>query len=483
MNLLDETGQNSNAARAIDNHSSGGLLSAVIQSTAVTLQGNNVIFTRSSSMMLQFCRFQLLAVALSALLVRDAAAQNQRSYIQLSPTVKAVLYSPAASSVARVAVVNMHEDGNRLSDIACTELVQRGFYVLCMNGRSDNNEALDFWNDLPTDVAVGVKYLRKTLKVSRVLLYGGSGGAPLMTFYQNVAQNGPSVCQGANKLIPCTNELAGLPPADGIILRDAHPGTAVNTLRSINPSLQRDDKPDQIIASLDPFNPKNGFNPSGSSNYSHEFREKFFRAQAVRMNRLVDQALGKLHSIQADKYYYSDDDAFMIHQSEGARLAEMDLTIQPGTLKPHKLLKNDGTIVTEVIKSVRVPNPGNAKRAKSFQEGSKLLTVKSFLGTRAIRAKHSMDDIDYCSNNNSTPCHLQKITVPILILGMGGHYFLRDNEIHYEVSASPDKEYIVIEGASHGIRPCSACETSPGQYSNTVKNTFDYVQKWINARF
>jgi hypothetical protein len=36
-------------------------------------------------------------------------------------------------------------------------------------------------------------------------------------------------------------------------LRDAHPGTAVNTLRSINPSLQRDDKPGQIIVSLDPF--------------------------------------------------------------------------------------------------------------------------------------------------------------------------------------------------------------------------------------
>ena len=428
-------------------------------------------------------RFQLVIVAFCAFLFLDAAAQNQPSYIQLSPTVKAVLYSPSSSSAAHVAVVNMHEDGNRLSDIACTELVKRGFYVLCMNGRSDNNEAMDFWNDLPTDVAVGVKYLRETLKVSKVLLYGGSGGAPLMTFYQNVAQNGPSVCQGPNKLIPCTNELAGLPPADGIILRDGHPGTAVNTLRSINPSLERDDKPDQIIASLDPFNPKNGFNPVGSSKYSEEFREKFFRAQAVRMNRLVDQALGKLRSIEAGKYYYSDDDAFMIHQSEGARLAEMDLTIHSGTLKPHKLLKNDGTIVTEVIKSVRVPSPGNAKRAKSFQEGSKLLTVRSFLGTRAIRAKHSMDDIDYCSNNNSTPCHLQKITVPILILGMGGHYFLRDNEIHYEMSASPDKEFIVIEGASHGIRPCTACETSPGQYSNTVKNTFDYVQKWINARF
>jgi hypothetical protein len=425
----------------------------------------------------------LIVIAVTLWAGREAAAQTQSSYLQLSPTVKAVLYSPVPDSKARVAVVNMHEDGNRLADIACTELVQRGFYVLCMNGRSDNNEALDFWNDLPLDVATGVKYLKETVKASKILLYGGSGGAPLMTFYQSVAQNGPAVCQGANKLIPCGNELAGLPPADGIILRDAHPGTAVNTLRSLNPALERDDKPDRIIASLDPFSAKNGFNPSGSSHYSDEFRERYFKAQAARMNRLVDGAGAKLRSMQAGKHYYKDDDVFVIHQSDVGRLAELDLSVHSGTVKPHKLLKNDGTIVTEIIRSVRVPNTENAERAKSFQSGSKLLTVKSFLGTRAIRAKHALSDIDYCSNNNSTPCHLQKITVPILILGMGGHYFLRDNEVHYEVSASPDKEYVVIEGASHGIRPCRVCEKTPGQYSNTVKNTFDTMQKWINARF
>jgi hypothetical protein len=424
-----------------------------------------------------------LILGLCAVAPRDGAAQNPPVYSQLSPTVKAVLYSPDASVKTRVAIVNMHEDGNRLNDIACTELVQRGFYVLCMNGRSDNNEALDYWNDLPLDVASGVKYLKETVKASKILLYGGSGGGPLMTFYQNVAQNGPSVCQGANKLIPCSSDLANLPPADGIILRDAHPGTAVNTLRSINPSLQRDDNPGARIAALDPFSAKNGFNSSGTSHYSREFQERYFKAQAVRMNRLVDAALTKLHAMQAGKYYYNDDDAFVIHGSEAGRLSEMDLTIHAGTLKPQKLLKNDGTIVTEVVRSVRVADIRNPERAKSFADGSKFLTVRSFLGTRAIRAKHSQDDIDYCSNNNSTPCHLQKITVPILILGMGGHYFLRDNEVHYEVSASADKEYIIIEGASHGIRPCKACETTPGQYSNTVKNTFDYMQKWISARF
>ena len=129
-----------------------------------------------------------------------------------------------------------------------------------------------------------------------------------MTFYQNVAQNGPSVCQGAKKLIPCNNDLAGLPPADGIILRDAHPGTAVNTLRSINPSVQRDDKPDQIDAALDPFSAKNGFNATGPSSYSREFKERYFKTQAARMNRLVDAALAKLHSIEAGKSYYKDDD-------------------------------------------------------------------------------------------------------------------------------------------------------------------------------
>ena len=75
-------------------------------------------------------RLQFIVVGLCAFLFREVAAQNQPSYLQLSPTVKAVLYSPSPSSTARVAVVNMHEDGNRLSDIACTELVKRGFYVL-----------------------------------------------------------------------------------------------------------------------------------------------------------------------------------------------------------------------------------------------------------------------------------------------------------------------------------------------------------------
>jgi hypothetical protein len=51
------------------------------------------------------------------------------------------------------------------------------------------------------------------------------------------------------------------------------------------------------------------------------------------------------------------------------------------------------------------------------------------------------------------------------------------------MAASGDKDFVVIEGALHGFTLCIACEQFPGQYSNTVKNLFDYAAAWINARF
>jgi hypothetical protein len=162
---------------------------------------------------------------------------------------------------------------------------------------------------------------------------------------------------------------------------------------------------------------------------------------------------------------------------------QLDLSIHGSTAKPQKLIKNDGTVVTEIVKSARVAILSNARRNATFENGTRMLTVKSFLSANAVRGTDSMDGIDHCSSNNSPPCHLPTITVPLLVSAMGGHYFIRDNEIHYELAGSKDKDFVVIEGAEHGQTPCAPCETSPGQYSNSVKNFYDYVRTWINKRF
>ena len=153
------------------------------------------------------------------------------------------------------------------------------------------------------------------------------------------------------------------------------------------------------------------------------------------------------------------------------------------TARPEKLLRNDGMIETGIVHSVAVPEPGVAVTNRAFDTGTKRFTLKSFLSANATRATNSRDGIDYCSSNNSTTCAVQSISVPIMIAAMGGYQFIHDDEMIFEKSASKDKDYVVIEGALHGFGPCTACEKTKGQYSNTVKNLFDYIRDWTNKRF
>ena len=421
---------------------------------------------------------------LFALIATRGLAQSHPVYIQFSPSVvKGALYKPDSGPAPHVGILIVHRTSNVLAQLATTELAGRGYLVLGLNTRFDNNEAAVNWDELALDVKSGVEFLRQQPGITKVLLLGGSGGGPTTTFYQAVAENGPGYCQGSNKLMPCGNELANLPPADGIILRDAHPGISVNTLRQLNPAVMDEADPRQINPDLDPFNAANGFRPDQPSVYSEEFKQKYFKAQSARMNRLIGIAQQRLSQMQAGTDLYPDNDVFVVVRGGGPRLMQLDPSIHHSTLKPHKLVKNDGTVVTQIVESVRpVPNNAAAFNA-SFESGTLLLTLRSFLSANAIRSTDSMDGIDSCSSNNSTPCALRRISVPILITAMQGHYFIRDNEIHYDAAASKDKDYVVIEGATHGITPCTACENTPGQYGNSVKNFFDYAQSWIDARF
>jgi pimeloyl-ACP methyl ester carboxylesterase len=412
-----------------------------------------------------------------------AFPQSRPVYIPFSPgAVKGALYTPDTGPAPHVAVLLIHRTGNFLAHLATTELASRGFMVLAMNPRSDNNEAAVSFEDNALDLKSGIEFLRRQPGITKVLLFGHSGGGPATSFYQAVAETGPSYCQGPAKLVECTNALAGLPKADGLILVDAHPGVSVNGLRSLNAAVLDERDPRKIDPALDPFSPANGYDPK-APHYSDAFKLKYFKAQADRMNRLIETARLRLAAMKRGADAYPDDDVFPIVRGEGARLMEIDPSVHHATKERRKLILNDGSVVIQIVESVRPVGRGSEALNAAFGTGTRLLTLRSFLSANAIRARDSMDDIDWCSSNNSTPCALQHVSVPLLVTAMGAHYFVRDNEIHYEVAASKDKDFIVIEGATHGIRPCTACERTPGQYANSVRNFFDYVQRWIGARY
>lgn len=427
----------------------------------------------------------VLATASSAF-----AAPPLPIYVQFPGAAKGAFYKPdlAAFPTAHVGVIVMHRNSNYLSHISTRELPTRGFYVLGMNPRCDNNEAACApWENNALDVKAGVQYLRSQPGITKVVLLGHSGGGPTMTFYQAVAEKGIAFCQQPGKLIKCGTALAGLPPADGVVLMDAHPGNGINAVRSISANVTNDSavlnqgRTPSTNPNLDPFLARNGYRDGGLTLYSDSFKQSYFKAQSDRMNFLISEALARLDEINAA----GDSDApFFVPLGDNARLGQIDLSIHHSTVANRKLVKNDGSIdASHPVVSVRVQSlsPGDEEGFGS----SMFLTVKSFLSVRAVRSTDSMDGIDFCSSNNSTPCNLQNMlpTTPLMVFAMGGHYFIRDSEQFFDMAASTDKDFMVIEGAAHGLTPCTACQTTPGQYSNVTKNLFNETAKWINAHF
>ena len=187
------------------------------------------------------------------------------------PNVNAATLRRATGDVlgrSHVAVIMMHPHSGYTNFAACAGLTQRGFTTLCINGPfSTGNQQFGYYGleqSVPS-VRSAVNYLRNIVTgpaITKVILFGHSGGGALMTFYQNIAENGPSACTGPEKIIPCvTDNLINLPKADGLISFDGHTGNAFQGLTNLDPAVignvlnNRD-------PSVDMFSAANGYDPS-----------------------------------------------------------------------------------------------------------------------------------------------------------------------------------------------------------------------------
>lgn len=417
-----------------------------------------------------------LAAALTLAANGMVMAQSAPEYIQFKPgSTKGALYRPDGGETSNIAFLVAHRTSNFLDHPSATELAERGYTVLAMNPRSDNNEAEVMWDEIPLDVRQGVRHLRGLEGIDTVVLIGHSGGGPTMSFYQAVAENGTAYCNTEAKILPCDPEtLEGFEEtdrADAIVFLDAHPGNSVNSIRSLNGAVTDEANWQELDPALDPFSEENGYSADGQSSYDPEWVKTYSEAQAARMNRLIDTALAELEASGGDNR------PLFIWRTRG-RLSDFSDGVHGTTEAPAKLLKNDGTISEEVVQTVREPNLGR-KRSDGRFGGGDMQTLTSFLSANAIRGTNSLDGIDWCSSNNSTMCAVQSISVPILVVAAQGHYFIRDAEEIYDLSASAEKEFIVVEGMNHGLDTCEACAEATGaDYGNARDNLFDFIASW-----
>jgi hypothetical protein len=400
--------------------------------------------------------------------------------------VQGLLFEPVElSEKSEIAVIVMHSDGDHLAPGAASELAKRGYRALGA-AVSDRDNPLD---EKLLDVKACSDYLRIIPGVKKVILLGHSGGATLMSAYQNAAENGVQVFQGPEKLIKCS-DLGVLPPADGVMLLDSNYGNGVMTLLSLDPAVTDENSGKQLDPELDLFNPANGYNPNGST-YSDEFIRKFQKAQGERNNRLIDAALERLHALDNGKGKYADDEPFIVpggaQNSFNNKLFPQDIRLLSRTRKAWRLLHADGSITTQIIPCVR-----RAKNDKSFTDfyrmGAIKSTVRTYLNSSAVRTtedfgynEDSLYGIDWVSSYSCTPGNMMGVSAPTLLMGMtGGYEFLAAEIIHENTPKVTDKTIAFVEGATHTFNPAKDCESFPDQFGDTIKTMFDYVDDWLS---
>jgi hypothetical protein len=402
--------------------------------------------------------------------------------------IQSMLYEPVEpDEKSQIAVILMHSDGDSLAPPGSIELAKRGYRALGA-AVSNRDNPLD---EKLLDVKVAIEYLRQYPGVRKVITLGHSGGATLMSAYQNAAENGVQAFQGREKLIRCS-DLGELPPADGVMLLDSNYGNGAMTLLSLDPAVTSEDNGKTLDPELDLFNPANGYDPRGST-YSDAFIRKYQKAQGERNNRLIDAALERLHAIESGKGKYADDEPFIVpagaQNAYNNKLFPQDIRLLSRTRRAWPLLHADGSITTQIIPSVRRPkNPQSF--SDSYRLGSIKSTVRTYLNSSAVRTtdnfgynEDSMYGIDWLSSYSCTPGNMMGVSAPLLVMGMtGGYEFLAAEIIYENARQITDKTIAFVEGATHGFFAAKDCEEYPGQFGDTMKTLFDYVDKWLSQK-
>ena len=434
-------------------------------------------------------------VAPSAAASAGSGMAVEKIPLALSQTVQAMLWRPASASDRKpVALLLTHESADFTNASSCGDFASRGFQALCMNGRFLNQQGSVIWDDLMLDVKTGVQYLRKQSEIKAVFLVGHSGGGAIMSYYQNVAENGVKVCQDPRRIVPCSDQLANLPKADGVILLDPIPGLAFSTLTQTDGAVIKEDQfgqitPSMVDPSLDMFSPANGYDAKKPT-FSADFVKRFYAAEGARYNRLVSLAQSRMDAIKAGKGSFPDDEPFIINRSN-ARLWVPDVEILARTQAPHTIVGPGGSQRQEIAKSLRpVGTSARGNQSNLLYASTRTgMTVRSFLSTYAIRTTpdyqitaDNVIGVDWQSTNTSLVANAGGIKSPLLALSMTGHYWLVTTEIAFNASPSADKTLAYIEGAAHGLSTCKECETTPGQFGDTEKTLMDYIAKWLTSR-
>jgi pimeloyl-ACP methyl ester carboxylesterase len=343
-----------------------------------------------------------------------------------------VYYSPRGKRPT-VALIASHYNIDFSQHYLADYVAARGIGFLGWNTRFRGDEPHFLLDHAVVDIGVGVRWLRREMGVSRVILLGNSGGGSLMAAYQSQAVE-PNIAPGPGMRL--AKGVDDLMPCDGFVSLAAHPGRPDVLTNWLDASLSDEGDPASVDESLNLWNAENG------PPYSPEFLARYRAAQVARNQRITDWA-----------------------KSELARVTSAGLTDR---IFPLARTWADPRMVDPTIEpSARHPNScyqGDPKRAN--------YSVWGIGGANTLRTWLSMWSLE-TSQCRAEP-HLRRVRVPALVINAEADsgVFPSDAQKIFDAVAAEDKVSKSLPGDHYFLEPDDARDA-----------VADLVVEWATAHF
>jgi pimeloyl-ACP methyl ester carboxylesterase len=317
---------------------------------------------------------------------------------------------------SRTLLIFMHPSSTlQLLPLPRDMVAREGVHVLCAASRYAKNDTALILEKVLLDLGAYIRHAREVLGYEHVVLGGWSGGGALAMFYQEQAESPTITHTPAADPIDLVG--AGLIPADGIVYQAAHLSRARLLVDMIDPSVRNELDPDDRDASLDIYDPANPNQPPYTSTFISHYRQ----AQLDRMRRITARVKNLLGELRARKTGELER-GFIVHRT----LADprfLDPALDPNGRRPRWCyLGNPETVNTGPVGLARFS------------------TLRSWL------SQWSIDD----SKGDALSC-AQRVKAPLLVIENGADDAVPQPHPRqvYEASLSADKQFQVIEGATH----------------------------------
>ncbi len=316
-------------------------------------------------------------------------------------------------------------------------LVGAGLHVLCAASRYPKNDSGLIMEKVAIDMGAWVRDAR-VRGYEKVILVGWSGGGSLSLFYQAEAEAPSITLTPAGDAVDLTR--AGLEPADGVIFIAAHLSCAETLTEWLDPSVTDEIDPDRRALEFDIYESACPHQPP----YAAEFVSRFRAAQIARNRKITTWCQEWLDTLRRRRTSEVER-CFVVHRTM-CDVRWLDPRIDPNGRRPGWCYLGD-------------PRTANTSPAGLGRYSS----LRSWLSQWS-----------YDLSNAKGPKNAARIRrTPVLQVENLADDAVpaSHNPTIRSALATPDKEYIGIEGATHYYRD------QPSQLRKCINAVLDWSRR------